>query len=78
VASDALSEKQAQVLDYLEGFQERNCYPPSQRTIAQAFRVTIWTVQRWQKILHLKGYLRRSGRHYVPTSKPRKWRAAVS
>lgn len=55
---EELSEKQKQILDYLNGFMAEHGRAPTVREIAAAFHITIGPVQKHLKALVRKGHVR--------------------
>ena len=57
ILSTQLTEKQAQLFDYLEKFQEKKNYSPALRSMASHFGVSIPTIHQRVNYLERKGYL---------------------
>ncbi len=58
--SKELTERQKQVLAFIEGYIDKNGYPPSVREVARAFRITPRGAMIHIDALEKKGYLSRS------------------
>lgn len=61
-----LTERQAQVLDFIRGYMVRHEIPPSQITIAKALRVTRTTALYHVRQLVLKGRVRKERNLFIP------------
>ncbi len=58
--SKALTERQKQVLTFIENYIDKHGYPPSVRDVARAFRITPRGAMIHIEALEKKGYLTRS------------------
>ncbi len=52
-----LTPKQKQILDFIQGFIEKNGYPPSLAEMAKRFRKSIPTIHQFVETLKNKGFL---------------------
>lgn len=57
-----ITDRQTEVLSFIESFIKDNSYSPSIREIAEHFQITIKAVQDHIKALNRKGYTKRDGK----------------